>query len=175
MADITLFKVDLSESTFVAPFGRHVVADRVETDDETDEESGGGRGKLLLAGVVGIALVGGLAFALVRRVRGGDDDAEPPEETEWGDDDWSADREGRRFGDDGSDVDALDGDTREEGFVELGPQTDEESARGGAVAAVVGLLFLLFVTALVRRRRATPTTDEYAVEDAEAATAAAER
>ena len=158
MADITLFKADLSDSTFVAPFGRHVVADRVDVEGE--EEESGGRGKLLVAGALGVAVVvGGVAFAVVRRFRGSDD---APEESEWGDEDWDESGE-FEFGEsseefersDGIDVEAVD------------TEADEESSRSGAVAAVVGLLFLLVVTALVRRRRADPELSEQYPEDAE--------
>ncbi|MWG36189.1 hypothetical protein [Halomarina oriensis] len=82
MADITVFKVDLSDSTFVAPLGRQILADRVdvESDDDDAEGSGGGRGKLLVVGAVGVvAVVGGLGVVLARKFRGGDDeDPAPP-------------------------------------------------------------------------------------------------
>lgn len=155
MADITLFKADLSDSTFVAPFGRHVVADRVDVEGE-DEESSGGRGKLLVVGALGVAaVVGGLAFVVARRLRGGSDDA--PEESEWGDEEWNDD--GFEFGE-STGVERYDAagdasDDRDGAF-----EADEEASRGGAVAAVVGLLFLLVVTALVRRRRTDPEPDE---------------
>ena len=170
MADITLFKADLSDSTFVAPFGRHVVADRVDVEGEEDE-SGGGRGKLLVVGALGVAVVvGGLALAVTRRFRGGSDD---PEESEWGDEDW--DDEGELAFDEPLDAQAsgptaasktTDTDGSDDAF-----EAGEESSRSGAVAAVVGLLFLLLVTALVRRRQSTPEVDEEYGDDSELVTA----
>lgn len=157
MADITVFKVDLSDSTFVAPLGRQILADRVEVEGDEDEE-GGGRGKLLVVGALAVAAtVGGLAFVVARKVRGGDD-ADPPEESDWGDDDW--DDEGRVEFETTVDDDAFrtDVDTGSDEF-----DADEGSGSNGAVAAVVGLLFLLFVTALVRRRRTEPAVEPDAV------------
>jgi hypothetical protein len=162
MADITVFKVDLSDSTFVAPLGRQILADRVEVEGDDDEEDGGGRGKLLVVGALAVAAtVGGLAFVVARKVRGGDD-ADPPEESDWGDDDWDGDwdEEGRVEFESTVDDDAFSGgvDTERDEF-----DADEESSSNGAVAAVVGLLFLLFVTALVRRRRTEPDVEPDAV------------
>jgi len=163
MADITVFKVDLSDSTFVAPLGRQILADRVEVEGDEDEDDDGGRGKLLVVGALAVAAtVGGLAFVVARKVRGGDD-ADPPEESDWGDDDWDDDGwdgESRVEFETTVDDDAFGTDV-ESGTDEF--DGEEESSSNGAVAAVVGLLFLLFVTALVRRRRTEPDVDPDAV------------
>ncbi|MFC7154236.1 hypothetical protein ACFQPA_02045 [Halomarina halobia] len=130
MPDITVFKVDLSGSRFNAPFSRQYEGGERE---ESEGESGGGRGKLLaVVGLVVALLTAVGGFLAVRRFRGrgGEEDEEA-----------------------GGEPAEFDPDTFE--------TEEDRSNRKRAVAAVVGLAFLVGTAAVVKLRGGDEEGEEY--------------
>jgi hypothetical protein len=158
MPDITLFEADLSDATFVAPFGHYH-----EGEEGTTTEDGGRNWKLLGGlSLVAVAAASGGAFALKRKFGGSDEEESEGYEYEADD----------RFG-----FEEEFGPEDEERAGELTTEREERESesRTGAVAAVVGLLFLLLVTALVKRRSDGEGREIDVQEEEEASSAVVER
>lgn len=123
MPDITVFKMEIDDPTFNAPFGGRTRSDGTQTTDESS-----GRNVKLVAGLGTVFLLTGtaLAFLLKRRLENDSDDDNS-------DDDNSDD--------DDSNNDENDADDQ---------SGDENEQEDGGIKAIIGLSFLIVSTAVVR-------------------------
>lgn len=126
MVDITVFRMEIDDSTFNAPFGGRARSDGAPTETESS-----GPSMKLIAGLGGVLLLSLFALiVLLKRKFGGDGDGDEDE-----DDDEDAEL-------------VIDADA------ETASSESEDDDRGG-IRAIIGLSFLVVLTVLMRRWKNT--------------------
>lgn len=126
MVDITVFRMEIDDSTFNAPFGGRARSDGAPTETESS-----GPSMKLIAGLGGVLLLSLFALiVLLKRKFGGDGDGDRDE-----DDDEDAEL-------------VIDADA------ETASSESEDDDRGG-IRAIIGLSFLVVLTVLMRRWKNT--------------------
>jgi hypothetical protein len=123
MPDITVFKMEIDDSTFNAPFGGRTRSDGAQTTDESS-----GLNVKLVAGLGAVFLLTGTALVfLLKRRFGGNDEDEDSEDSE----------------------DSENADTQREDSED---SEDEDEQENGGIRAVIGLSFLMISAAIVKRK-----------------------
>ena len=124
MPDITVFKMEIDDSTFNAPFSGRTRSDGAQTTDESS-----GLNVKLVAGLGAVFLLTGsaLVFLLKRRLGSSDDDAHDEYDEH---------------------VDEIGNTDSAETHEEDG---EDEQEKGG-IRAMIGLSFLIVSTAIVKRK-----------------------
>lgn len=130
MVDITVFRMEIDDSTFNAPFGGRARSDGAPTETESS-----GPSMKLIAGLGGVLLLSLFALiVLLKRKFGGDGDGDEDEDEDE-DDDEDAEL-------------VIDADA------ETASSESEDDDRGG-IRAIIGLSFLVVLTVLMRRWKNT--------------------